>query len=188
MAGCAPRAVSASGGELAKQATFTIHFPRWLGPITWTLGIALVHVALPFWISTFSYHRGWSAGRPGALNLLALIVVLSGIAVMAWAAREHFTSAPQGWDVHANLFDPPGYLIGGGPYAYSRNPLYVGELAMWLGWAIFFGSLAVIVATVVFWTIMAFVAIPYEERRLAAESGGAYERYRSEVPRWLGRP
>jgi len=178
---------------LAKQTAShrserTIHFPRWLAPITWTLGIGLAHVALPFWISTFSYHRGWSAGRPGGLNLLALIVVSSGIAVMAWAMREHFTSAPDGWDINAHLFEPPGYLIVGGPYAYSRNPLYVAELARWFGWAIVFGSVAVIVAAVVLWTIMAFLVIPSEERSLAAKFGAEYERCRSEVPRWLGRP
>ena len=39
----------------------------------------------------------------------------------------------------------PALLMTGGPYAISRHPMYVGELALWLGWAILYGSIPVLI-------------------------------------------
>jgi len=162
-----------------------IHYPRWLAPITWTVGVLLVHVALPYWLSTLSHRYGWSAGGPGALNLFGLILVLGGVLVVALSAAEHFKSAPRGWDLKATPFDPSDYLIVSGPYAHSRNPLYLGELAMWKGWTLFYGSVTVLAATLLLWATVKFVIVPYEERKLTAERGEAYLRYQAEVPRWF---
>jgi len=37
-----------------------------------------------------------------------------------------------------------------------------------------------------FWSALAFLAIPFEERRLEARWGESYRRYKRAVPRWLG--
>ena len=37
----------------------------------------------------------------------------------------------------------PDYLVTDGPYRFSRNPLYVGDIVMWVGWAVVFGSPAI---------------------------------------------
>ena len=34
----------------------------------------------------------------------------------------------------------PPFLMATGPYAYTRNPMYLAELALWLGWAILFAA------------------------------------------------
>lgn len=39
----------------------------------------------------------------------------------------------------------PSYLLMRGPYRFTRNPMYVAELGLWLGWTIFFGSPAVLI-------------------------------------------
>jgi protein-S-isoprenylcysteine O-methyltransferase Ste14 len=72
-----------------------------------------------------------------------------------------------------------------GPYAFTRNPMYLAEVALWLGWAIYFGSSGVLVAEVVLWTIVSFVVVPREERTLEAVFGEPYARYNNGVPRWL---
>ncbi len=41
----------------------------------------------------------------------------------------------------------PAILMTGGPYAISRHPMYIGELALWLGWAIPAGHIAFSVFT-----------------------------------------
>src|ERR1019366_2147241 len=73
------------------------------------------------------------------------------------------------------------------PYRSSRNPMYVAALTIWSGWALFYGSVAVIVGVLVLWAIIALVVIPYEERRLAAAWGEPYLQYKSRVSRWFGR-
>ena len=84
-------------------------------------------------------------------------------------------------------FEPPRYLILSGPYRYSRNPIYVSHLAIWSGWAIFYGSVAVALGVLVMWMVLNFAILPYEERGLQREIGEPYLRYVSQVARWFGR-
>jgi protein-S-isoprenylcysteine O-methyltransferase Ste14 len=158
-------------------------FPRWLAPLNWTVGLLLAHVAMPYWLSTFSVRHGWSAGRPGLLNLSSLTLVCGGFLIIVSALVEHFKSAPHGWEIKMT----PDYLIIRGPYRSSRNPMYVAALTTWSGWALFYGSVAVIVGVLVLWAIIALVVIPSEERRLEAAWGEPYLQYKSRVSRWFGR-
>jgi len=63
--------------------------------------------------------------------------------------------------------------------------MYVCELAMWLGWAIFYGSPALLVAFVAWWITFVFVIVPDEKRQLQARFGQRYLEYMRSVPRWL---
>lgn len=156
--------------------------PRWSFPLFWIPGVLIVHVLLPWAISLLLPRYGWVDGRPGVFNLLALIPVALGFAGMIWAMAWHYISAPDeaewGWT--------PNYLIFKGPYQYSRNPMFAGEALFWLGWAGFYGSLAVLIAALLFWGIMNFYAIPGEERNLEAHFGETYTAYKRAVPRWIG--
>jgi hypothetical protein len=53
---------------------------------------------------------------------------------------QHFEAVP---DSGYTMALTPDYLLQSGPYHYSRNPMYVAELAMWAGWSLVFGNLAV---------------------------------------------
>jgi protein-S-isoprenylcysteine O-methyltransferase Ste14 len=76
-------------------------------------------------------------------------------------------------------------MIEEGPYRVSRNPLYVGLLALYLGvvllaptfWGLTFFPIAVLL---VFWG-----AIRPEERFLHERFGAQYDDYRRRVRRWL---
>jgi protein-S-isoprenylcysteine O-methyltransferase Ste14 len=84
-----------------------------------------------------------------------------------------------------SLLAPP-FLMTTGPYAYTRNPMYVAELALWLGWATLFGSLVTLLGFVVL-TVVIILVLPWEERGLEAQFGETYRQYQARVPRWLGR-
>ena len=85
-------------------------------------------------------------------------------------------------------YDPPHALVARGPYRYTRNPMYVGVLAILAGlalarWSVALAAYAAGVATA-FVTFMRLHEEPWLERQF----GESYVRYKSSVPRWLGRP
>jgi protein-S-isoprenylcysteine O-methyltransferase Ste14 len=112
-----------------------------------------------------------------------LILVGLGSAIVLWAMALHFARTREGWDWERT----PKYLLRQGPYAFTRNPMYLAELVLWLGWALFFGSLAVFLGTLLAWVIFSIV-VRREEQAMEARFGEAYRAYQSRVPRWLGRP
>src|SRR5512139_1226889 len=96
--------------------------PRWLA-----FAMAfIVWCVVPWAISLLTPHYGWVSDRPGFWNLLGLILVAAGIAGFLWAFGLHFTEAPQGveWKITQS------YLLKHGPYAFSRNPMYLSELVI----------------------------------------------------------
>jgi protein-S-isoprenylcysteine O-methyltransferase Ste14 len=76
-------------------------------------------------------------------------------------------------------------VIVGGPFARSRNPLYLGLLAGSAGVGLLAGSSWALVALPLEWALLRWGAVVPEERYLAAKFGAAYAEYTSRVPRWL---
>jgi protein-S-isoprenylcysteine O-methyltransferase Ste14 len=63
--------------------------------------------------------------------------------------------------------------------------MYAGEVALWLGWAIVYGSIPALIGLAVLGAVVALLA-PREERALEAKFGDVYRQYKARVPRWLG--
>jgi protein-S-isoprenylcysteine O-methyltransferase Ste14 len=80
---------------------------------------------------------------------------------------------------------PTNAMIEEGPYRLSRNPLYVGLLAFYLGLALlapkFWGLVLFPVAVL----LVRWGAIRPEERFLHERFGAPYDEYRQRVRRWL---
>ncbi len=81
-------------------------------------------------------------------------------------------------------------LVTAGPYALVRNPLYVANAIIALGfWYAFSGGVSMPEAAVMLAIVLALVVgvyaviIPLEEAYLAGHFGGAYQRYLDAVPR-----
>lgn len=79
-------------------------------------------------------------------------------------------------------------LATGGPYAHTRNPLYLGSFLLGTG-AVVAGGLWVFVAlfAVFFWTVYG-AAMREEAAGLRERFGESYERYADAVPLFLPRP
>lgn len=69
-----------------------------------------------------------------------------------------------------------------GPYALSRNPLYLANGVMGLGWALMVGWWALLPYAVFFWVLYALLIIPHEEGFLRQKFGQAYEDFCRDVP------
>ena len=80
---------------------------------------------------------------------------------------------------------PPRWLVWEGPYAYTRNPLYLARFAILLGSSLLLGSIGVLLLLGGLVLSIQFVLLPREERRLASRHGRAYEEYSTRVGRWI---
>jgi protein-S-isoprenylcysteine O-methyltransferase Ste14 len=76
-------------------------------------------------------------------------------------------------------------LIEEGPYRLSRNPLYVGLLALYLGVALLAATVWGLVLFPVAVLLVAWGAIRPEERFLHERFGASYDDYALRVRRWL---
>jgi protein-S-isoprenylcysteine O-methyltransferase Ste14 len=107
----------------------------------------------------------FSAPTPVSL-VGGLPVSLCGLAWRAWAAG-HLAKNQQ--------------LATGGPYAYSRNPLYLGTLLVAAGLAIASRSVALALLFAVVFVLIYLPVISLEEQHLSALFP-AYRDYASQVP------
>jgi len=143
----------------------------------------IVWWVLPWAISLLAPHYGWVAGHPGPWNLLGLIPVLIGTIGLLWGVAVHSAQSPKGieWELDKS------YLLQRGLYAYSRNPMYLSELILWFGWIIFYRSVVLVIAFVIWYMFFNYYAIPQEERILEEHFGESYGEYKTKVPRWFGK-
>jgi protein-S-isoprenylcysteine O-methyltransferase Ste14 len=95
------------------------------------------------------------------------------------------------WGVHhigaisRTRSDRLGPLIDSGPFAKVRNPLYVGNIMLWLGFA-FSAGLPWLAPFVFLLLALEYHAIVrWEERLLETRIGESYRQYLQRVPRWL---
>ena len=166
-----------------------ISIPRWLAfvlaPLAWLIAIPLAHGVVPWAFSLSTPRYGWMEGNPRLWHLLGLIPVLIGASGLVWTfviGLAHASEVPE----KVGLDWTPKLLMRRGPYTLTRNPMYVAEMALWLGWAIFYGSVAVLIGFVIVCVVMSYI-VRREERDLEAQFGEMYLQYKGIVPRWFGK-
>jgi protein-S-isoprenylcysteine O-methyltransferase Ste14 len=80
--------------------------------------------------------------------------------------------------------DRLGPLIDSGPFSIVRNPLYLGNILLWVGFAVS-ARLPWLVPVIVLLLAFEYHAIVrWEEQLLTARIGPAYGDYTRRVPRW----
>lgn len=73
-------------------------------------------------------------------------------------------------------------LATGGPYAYTRNPLYLGSFFMGLGLALAGGSWVMGLLFLAYFYLLYGAVMRREENSLRMKFGEAYDRYAESVP------
>jgi protein-S-isoprenylcysteine O-methyltransferase Ste14 len=166
------------------KASNGVSIPRWvafiLAPLAWFVGIPLAHGVVPWAISRMTRRYGWSEG-PGPWNLLGIIPIALGATLLLWVFVVGISQTPK----RVKLGLTPSVLMTRGPYAFTRNPMYVAELGIWLGWALFFGSIGVLAGAVVLGAIVSLAIVPREEQTLERVLGQSYVQYKKRTPRWF---
>ena len=134
-----------------------------------------VCVLVPVWLLS-------DAGiAPWPLALLGGALIALGIGVIAWTVSL-FASVGRGT---LAPWDPTATLVVRGPYRHVRNPMISGVIAVLLGEAALFGSLAVLVWAAVVFAVNAVYFPLVEEPGLRRRFGAQYDEYAACTPRWL---
>jgi protein-S-isoprenylcysteine O-methyltransferase Ste14 len=163
-----PNRALASSWLLAKNLLFTALLP----------GTAAV--LLPWWIAVARDEVAWSATRMA----LAAPLFLAGVAIYACTV---FNFAHIGRGTPAPI-DAPRTLIVQGPHRFVRNPMYIGVLAVVLGWALVFRSGAIVLYAAGLALAFHLFVLAVEEPSLRRQFPDDYARYARAVRRWLPGP
>ena len=73
-------------------------------------------------------------------------------------------------------------LVTSGPYAWMRNPLYLGNGIMGLGWGLMAGWIWEAEFAVIYFALYPLTIIPFEEKFLMERFGDEYASYRKNTP------
>jgi protein-S-isoprenylcysteine O-methyltransferase Ste14 len=76
-------------------------------------------------------------------------------------------------------------MVEGGPYRFTRNPIYIALVLIYFGLAIMLTSEWMLVLLVPVLMILQRGVVLREEAYLAQKFGEAYRKYQARVPRWL---
>ncbi len=79
-------------------------------------------------------------------------------------------------------------LVSHGPFAWSRNPLYVGNFSIWMGVITLSGVLWFLPVAVLIFAVEYYYIVRYEEGVLETIFGAEYLAYKARTPRWFPRP
>jgi protein-S-isoprenylcysteine O-methyltransferase Ste14 len=133
----------------------------------------------------------WGLNRIWALPIVAVtqswirpatgwFLVLTGIALagmgIATLVRARTTVLP---DRESNS------LVIAGPFAISRNPIYVGFMSIYVGIALLANTAWPVLLLPLVWILMRVLIINREEHYLSGKFGEPYAEYRRRVRRWL---
>jgi protein-S-isoprenylcysteine O-methyltransferase Ste14 len=149
--------------------------------VTWSaLFIGLLLVFVP---SRLLAASGLARPAGGPLGLLGAAIALGGGALALWCIAT-FAFVGRGTPAP---FDPPRALVVRGPYAFVRNPMYVGAALALTGAAAVYCSPALLGYAALFAIGAHAFVVAYEEPMLSRSFGADYEAYRARVRRWLPR-
>ncbi len=132
-------------------------------PLLWPRGDA--------WWQAHMSRNTWIAGL--ALVALGEWIRLSGVAAAGSVTRRRSRNV--------------GRLVTYGIFAWMRNPLYVGNLFAWIGFAVMSGLLWFVPVAIVLFAIEYTLIVRYEEGVLESIFGEEYLAYKARTQRWFPR-
>lgn len=133
---------------------------------------------IPFLLLMFLYESVsiWSL-------IIGFLIALTGEGIRLWgvsyAGSETRTTGKVGGT----------YLVISGPFAYVRNPLYLGNMILYFGIGIM--SMAIFpylqIAAIIFFYFQYLIIVKEEEKYLREAFGEEYNQYFKNVPRFIPR-
>ena len=132
---------------------------------------------LPVAIAILTLRIGEAPPSAG-LVAVGVAVTLIGEAIRLWGV--HHIGA-----ISRTRSDRLGPLVASGPFARLRNPLYVGNIGLWAGFAITARLVWLAPVILVLLGLEYHAIVRWEESLLESRLGQAYRDYAARVPRWI---
>jgi protein-S-isoprenylcysteine O-methyltransferase Ste14 len=142
-------------------------------PIAWAVAF-LVGLGLnwlyPLPVVSAGFPRGWVGGAVVAIGVVLAITAI---------ATFHQSGT------HIPPYKPTTTIVAHGPYALTRNPIYIGMFLGQIGLSIAFNSWWILAMLVPFVLVIRYGVIAREEAYLERKFGDTYLDYKSRVRRWV---
>lgn len=148
-----------------------VRFPP---PFVYAIGVALGWL-LGRWMA-WRITTGPSPMRMAAAALFVLVYLVLFVGALTAFRRAHTTLIPN---------RPATAFVTRGPYAFTRNPMYLSLVALYIAVALWLNSWWVLVLLPVVVLVIDRAVIAREERYLGAAFPAEYSAYRTRVRRWL---
>jgi protein-S-isoprenylcysteine O-methyltransferase Ste14 len=122
---------------------------------------------------------------PSGETSQSLVEILSGVGLTVGGEAIRL------WGVHhigvisRTRSDRLGPLVDTGPFACVRNPLYIGNVLMWVGFAVTAGLIWLAPIVLILLAVEYHWIVAWEESLLGSRVGEPYRDYCRRVPRWL---
>lgn len=116
----------------------------------------------------------------GATPVLGWLGIGIGLILLFWAAGTlwwHHTTV--------NPYHSASTLCTDGPFAYSRNPIYLADWFLLGGGSLVLYTAVPLLFAPLIWVMLRFGVIRHEEAHLEAKFGERYRDYKTRVRRWL---
>ena len=114
--------------------------------------------------------------RPIGIIIMAFGGILVLICITVFIIKGKGTPA---------VFDPPTEFVATGPYAYVRNPMYIGGFILLTGFGLYHTSISIVILSVVLIGLFHLFVVFVEEPSLEKLFGKSYLEYKKQVNRWI---
>jgi protein-S-isoprenylcysteine O-methyltransferase Ste14 len=121
-------------------------------------------------------------GHPSAAKWIigALLIVLGEWIRLSGVAAAGTVTRRRSRDVQR--------LVTYGIFGWTRNPLYVGNFFIWMGFVVISGVLWFLPIAIALFALEYTLIVAYEEGVLESIFGAEYLRFKQSTPRWIPRP
>jgi protein-S-isoprenylcysteine O-methyltransferase Ste14 len=109
----------------------------------------------------------------------ALIALISGILALSGFRAMHKIGT------NIDVRKPALAIVSIGPFRYTRNPLYLSLVLLYIGVALFFDMVWLLALLVPIVLVIHYGVIRREERYLEGKFGESYLEYKKRVRRWI---
>jgi protein-S-isoprenylcysteine O-methyltransferase Ste14 len=114
-------------------------------------------------------------------QLAGVALIVFGVALPSIAAAQFRAAGTQ----ILPTSEKNDALVTTGVYSFTRNPMYVGVIAVSFGVALWFGRPLMFLAPLGVFIITNFVLIPFEEAKMRRQFGATFDAYCNRVRRWI---
>jgi protein-S-isoprenylcysteine O-methyltransferase Ste14 len=133
-------------------------------------------IPIPLALALFLIPAGGSHSR--LLLAVGVAIVLAAESLRLWAVHHIGV-------ISRTRSERLGPLVSTGPFAIVRNPLYLGNIGLWVGFATSARILWLVPLFIVVLSLEYHAIVRWEEGLLESRRGDEYRAYAARVPRWM---